>query len=164
MDDQEVLVGMRVIGFLFALFSVSALAQDGGQLPDLRTIPKWSEIAVSEKFMALPNAEKQRLKANYFDEVIAPHAAADGEDVPALRQKFMAQSDARPIDVMKWLYVSLAPIIFLLAFWKRSVLASSVSYVVKNGVSIALLLMALSVAAIASRALWLGYFPAIFIR
>lgn len=149
---------------MLALFSFSALAQSDSQLPDLRTIPKWSEIAVSEKFMALPNDEKLRLKAAYFDDVIAPHAAADGVDVPALRQKFMAQSDAKPIDVTKWLYTALAAIVFLLAIWKRSVIASSAVYVVKNGVSIALLLVSLSVVAIASRALWLGYFPAIFIR
>lgn len=68
------------------------------QLPDLATTPKWSQIAAGKKYNAMPDAEKQSLKAKYFDEVIAPHAKAGGADVAAERTKFLAKGDALPPD------------------------------------------------------------------
>lgn len=69
---------------------VSAPAK-ADQLPDLTDIPKWGQIAAGKKYNALPDAEKKSLKAKYFDEVIAPHAKADGADVAAERARFLAE-------------------------------------------------------------------------
>lgn len=58
-------------------------------LPDLSQTPKWRDIAAGKKYQQLPAADKQKLQAAYFDDVIAPHATASGADVAAVRQKFM---------------------------------------------------------------------------
>lgn len=63
-------------------------------LPDLSKQPKWPVIEAGDRFQKLTDAEKKALKGKYFDELIAPHAAAEGYDVPAERQKFMAQNHA----------------------------------------------------------------------
>jgi hypothetical protein len=67
-------------------------------LPDLSKQPKWRDIEAGGRFQKLPDAEKQALKAKYFDELIAPHAAAAGADLQAERQKFMATKPAMPAD------------------------------------------------------------------
>lgn len=62
-------------------------------LPDLSQFPKWGEIAASPRFMAMTDDEKTKLKGDYFDDVLAPHAGA--EAIKA-RAQFMAQRDTAP--------------------------------------------------------------------
>lgn len=73
----------------------SKAAQPAGQLPDLAKIPKWGEIAAGKKFQGLSGDDQLKVKGQYFDEVIAPHAKAAGADVDSERQKFLA-TDAPP--------------------------------------------------------------------
>lgn len=185
MDDQKVLVTMRLVSAVFMLLLLvpCAYAQtktsdfgflaappseqrqgftpiensapvrgrftpiDGvdhvQQLPDLSQIPKWGEIATSARFMALPDDEKAKLKESYFDNVIAPHASASGEDVQSLRRSFMAQRDTKPVDLLKIAYFYVAVIVMAVTVWKRKKIAFWAGYIVSNGVRIALVLLAL---------------------
>ena len=62
-------------------------------LPDLSQFPKWAEIASSPRFMGLSDEEKVKLKGDYFDDVLAPHA---GTESGKAREQFMAQRDTAP--------------------------------------------------------------------
>lgn len=185
MDDQEVLVTMRLVSAVFMLILLVPFAyaqtktSDFGflaappseqrqgftpiensapvrgrftpiegvdrvqQLPDLSQIPKWGEIATSAKFQALPDDEKAKLKESYFDNVIAPHASASGEDVQSLRRSFMAQRDTKPVDLLKIAYFYAAVIVMAVTIWKRKKIAFWAGYIVSNGVRIALVLLAI---------------------
>lgn len=58
-------------------------------LPDISKVKDWSEIVKTDAFLSESREEQKKIQAAYFD-LIAPHAAADGQDVEALRKKFMA--------------------------------------------------------------------------
>lgn len=113
------------------------------QLPDLSNIPKWGEIATSARFMALSDDQKAKLKESYFDNVIAPHAEAAGEDVQSQRRSFMAQRDTKPVDLLKISYFCIAVIVMTVTIWKRKEIAFLAWRVVRNGLRIALVLLAI---------------------
>lgn len=84
--------GKRVSGYVSDVMGRLGGAKTAeSSLPDLAKIPKWGEISKGQKFMALPDADKQALKAKYFDEVIAPHAKASGANLDQVRQQFLAR-------------------------------------------------------------------------
>ena len=56
--------------------------------PDLDKAPNWRDITAKPEFWSLPPEERQKVKEEYFDYWIAPHA---GDEAAALRIKFMAQ-------------------------------------------------------------------------
>lgn len=52
---------------------------------------KWSEVAQSEAFLALPPDQKEAARNQYFDQVVAPQIP-DQAQVPVARQQFDAQT------------------------------------------------------------------------
>ncbi|MBQ7625917.1 MAG: transglycosylase SLT domain-containing protein, partial [Rhodocyclaceae bacterium] len=59
---------------------------------DIASIPKWSDIAKSDEYKRLPVKAQLDKKAQYFD-LVAPHLAAEGENVEEMRRKFLYSVD-----------------------------------------------------------------------
>lgn len=59
---------------------------------DIASIPKWSDIAKSDEYKRLPVKAQLEKKAQYFD-LVAPHLAAEGENVEEMRRKFLYSVD-----------------------------------------------------------------------
>lgn len=58
---------------------------------------KWAEVANSAEYQALPDADKEAARAQYFDQVVAPQVA--GSDINQARAQFNAQTAPRASDV-----------------------------------------------------------------
>lgn len=58
---------------------------------------KWAEVANSAEYQALPDADKEAARAQYFDQVVAPQVGSG--DINQARAQFNAQTAPRASDV-----------------------------------------------------------------
>ena len=128
---------------------------------DRSDVPEWPQISRSEKFSKLSNAEKQRVKAEYFEDVIARRAVEKGEDLAAARDKFMNEKHPGEPDLSMyedmvmgakqyWPYaVAVAVLIGLSIFYKR--VAYTFRYLIDNAFKLAALSAAVALLAYTAR-------------
>lgn len=131
--------------------------QNKPKLYDLNKVMKWSEVLATPEFKALSKEGKEKTKAAYFDEVIAPHVRASGADVQAERQKFMDKDLPWYELVIRhaadyWPYALTGSVVLIAVIFRRRV-AIAGEYAVNNAFRIAALAGALALAVLAMRAL-----------